>query len=1068
MRKVFLFMLMWAYISKALSAAYMNAMLTQIERQFSISTFIVGLINGSFEIGKPFVDCICELFWNETAQTYHDWCRMCGYGPRVFHNVITSFSHGQCVKEMKSLMWIYVLVGNIIRGMGETPIMPLGISYIEDFAKSENSPLYIGILEVGKIIGPIIGILLAPFCATLYVDIGSVNTDDLTITPTDTRWVGAWWIGFLFCAGLNFLTSIPFFFFPKTLPKEGLQDNVDGTENAREEKHTAKAKEEKRGFLKDFFLFMKSLFCNPIYMLCILTSVLQINGFVSIFTFKPKYLEHHYGRSTADAIFLIGLYTSLPVCIGCLISGFIMKKFKITLKKAAFIAFCLSMSECLLSLCNFMLSCDNIPIAGLTTSYEGIQQSFDMENKVLADCNTRCNCLTKAWDPVCGDNGLAYMSPCLAGCEKSVGTGINMVFQNCSCIRSSGNSSAVLGLCNKVPDCANNLQYFLIITAFCSFFYALALIPGYMVFLRSLKPEEKSLGVAVQAFCMRLFAGIPAPIYFGALIDRVCLHWGTQKCGAPGACRTYDVNSFSCNDSWISEVETPLSTQKNNMEEPEKKFAAHGVRCSAKIKMFLMALTLAYVSKSLSGTYMISMLIQIERQFGIPTSIVGLINGSFEIGLGGWDEESPNPSNRRGISPPGSGCRKPFVDYIRELFRNETAQTDHDWCWMCNYGPGLFHNITTSFPHGHDPRSCGLWASPTWAQHLSSSGYLNCDLRCVSTPWRPALSRRDEVWILVAQECVKEMKSLMWIYVLVGNIIRGIGETPIIPLGISYIEDFAKSENSPLYVGILETGKMIGPLIGLLLGSFCASIYVDTGSVNTDDLTITPTDTRWVGAWWIGFLVCAGANILTSIPFFFFPKTLPKEGLQDNGDGTENAREEKHREQAKEKNQGITKGKHGNFKLFGLDGSSPLETTNMIGNLTYPGLDFMKILNFFLFMKSLSRNPIYMLFILISVLQVNAFNTTFSFVPKFFEQQYGISIAETNFLMGLYTLPTICIGYLIAGFIMKKFKITVKKAAYLAFCVQKPLYMENNVLAACNTRCSCLRTHGIQCVETMA
>ena len=44
-------------------------------------------------------------------------------------------------------MWIYVLVGNLIRGIGETPIVPLGISYIEDFAKSENSPLYIGKFE---------------------------------------------------------------------------------------------------------------------------------------------------------------------------------------------------------------------------------------------------------------------------------------------------------------------------------------------------------------------------------------------------------------------------------------------------------------------------------------------------------------------------------------------------------------------------------------------------------------------------------------------------------------------------------------------------------------------------------------------------------------------------------------------------------------------------------------------------------------------------------------------------------------------------------------------------------
>lgn len=51
------------------------------------------------------------------------------------------------MKEIKSSMWIYVLVGNIIRGIGETPLLPLGVSYIEDFAKSENSPLYIGKFE---------------------------------------------------------------------------------------------------------------------------------------------------------------------------------------------------------------------------------------------------------------------------------------------------------------------------------------------------------------------------------------------------------------------------------------------------------------------------------------------------------------------------------------------------------------------------------------------------------------------------------------------------------------------------------------------------------------------------------------------------------------------------------------------------------------------------------------------------------------------------------------------------------------------------------------------------------
>ncbi|XP_049991225.1 solute carrier organic anion transporter family member 1A5-like isoform X3 [Alexandromys fortis] len=470
---------------------------------------------------------------------------------------------GDCEKEIKSLMWIYVMVGNLIRGIGETPIMPLGISYIEDFAKSENSPLYIGmaqkswmmllvesqkpgILEAGKIFGPLIGLLLASFCANIYVDAWFVNTDDLTITPTDTRWVGAWWVGFLICAGINVLTSIPFFFLPNTLPKEGLEDNADVTNSNNEEKHHGKAKKEKRGITKDFLPFMKSLFCNPLYVLFVLVSVLQVNSFTTTFVFLPKFLEQQYGKSTAEIVFLIGIYNLPPIVFGYLIGGFVMKKFKFTVKKAAYVAFCLSLTEWVLFFLNFLWTCDNFPVAGLTTSYEHerIQQPLYVENKILANCNTRCNCLTKMWDPVCGDNGIAYMSACLAGCEKSVGTGINMVFQNCGCIQSSENSSAVLGLCKRDPDCTIKLQYFFITVVIGSFIYALAAIPGYMVLLRCIKSEEKSLGVGLHAFFMRVFAGIPGPIYFGALIDRTCLHWGHQKCGKPGSCRMYDINTF--------------------------------------------------------------------------------------------------------------------------------------------------------------------------------------------------------------------------------------------------------------------------------------------------------------------------------------------------------------------------------------------------------------------------------------------------------------------------------------------------------------------------------------------
>lgn len=70
-------------------------------------------------------------------------------------------------------------------------------------------------------------------------------------------------------------------------------------------------------------------------------------------------------------LMFIGVYTLPPVFFGYLIGGFLMKKFKITVKKAAYLAFCLSLSEYLLYLCNFLITCDNAPVVGLTASNKG-------------------------------------------------------------------------------------------------------------------------------------------------------------------------------------------------------------------------------------------------------------------------------------------------------------------------------------------------------------------------------------------------------------------------------------------------------------------------------------------------------------------------------------------------------------------------------------------------------------------------------------------------------------------------------------------------------------------------
>lgn len=71
-------------------------------------------------------------------------------------------------------------------------------------------------------------------------------------------------------------------------------------------------------------------------------------------------------------------------------------------------------------------------------------------------------------------------------------------------------------------------------------------------------------------------------------------------------------------DSWIVDNNPDSSTVKNS--------------CHPNLKMFLAALSFAYFAKALSGSYMKSTITQLERRFDIPSYLIGIIDGSFEIG----------------------------------------------------------------------------------------------------------------------------------------------------------------------------------------------------------------------------------------------------------------------------------------------------------------------------------------------------------------------------------------------------------------------------------------------------
>uniref|UniRef100_A0A8C8SSA0 Solute carrier organic anion transporter family member n=1 Tax=Pelusios castaneus TaxID=367368 RepID=A0A8C8SSA0_9SAUR len=593
--KVFLAALSFSYLCKTLSGTIMKSSIIQIERRFDIPSSVSGLIDGSFEMGNLLVLAFVSYFgakfhrpkiialgciimstgsiltamphffmgyykYETAAHAALSVNSTSSISPCSVDQNITGVSEtllGQpntdCVKEASSNMWIYVLLGNLLRGVGETPITPLGISYLDDFAKEDDAPLYIAFLHTIAMIGPIIGYLLGSLCASLYVDIGFVDLGSITITPKDSRWVGAWWLGFIISGIANLIAAIPFCFLPKSLKKQENENDKTSSDLSKIKGDQSKQQVFENHppvkwsvALKDFCTSLKRVLSNQMYLTFQCCSLLQFSSFVGFLTYKPKYLEQQYGQSVSKSNFITGL-TSLPaVSIGIFLGGLIMRKYKLGIIEATKYGFGMSLISFLISTSSFFIGCENHEVAGLTLSYDGKPVAHH-ESALFSVCNSDCKCAVNQWDPVCGGNGITYLSPCLAGCKTSEGYGKNTVYHNCSCIEvtgsQSGNTSAILGQCPKGDACSRKFIYYTVIQVVSAFCYALGSTPLFMVMFRCVHPELKSLAVGLHMLVLRVLAGIPAPVYFGALIDRTCLKWGSRSCGQRGACRIYDVTT---------------------------------------------------------------------------------------------------------------------------------------------------------------------------------------------------------------------------------------------------------------------------------------------------------------------------------------------------------------------------------------------------------------------------------------------------------------------------------------------------------------------------------------------
>jgi len=471
----------------------------------------------------------------------------------------------------------------------------------------------------------------------------------------------------------------------------------------------------------------------------------------------------------------------------------------------------------------------------------------------------------------------------------------------------------------------------------------------------------------------------------------------------------------------------------------------------ASIKVFVLLLSmLVTLQQALSSGYLNSVITTIEKRYEIPSSISGLIASVYEIGNVGTVIFVSYLGSRRHI-PIWIGTGVIMMGVGSIIFSLPHFLSD-------SYSSTFPNNIT-------DENICKIsYNKPQQSVldqlQLREFNILDTDnVKGLSSP--PIVPINNQ--FNREDNCIKEASksSAFPIFIfMIAQLFLGCGGSPLLTLGTTYIDDHVKRDAASMYIGFMYSMVAFGPVLGFLLGAFLLRHYVDTFSVDLDNLEIDSSSRHWVGMWWGGFLICGILMLLISIPFFAFPKVLKREKRKVYLDEKYKKEEEKNKKRPK-----------------AVEKETPATDTSE---------DYGKDL------KDLPRciwklitNWIYLVTCMGACMELVIVSGFIVFLPKYLETQFALSKSEASMLTGGTAIPGACIGIFLGGYILKRLQLKPRGAVqlvlffnFLCLCCYGMLfffgcnniemagatspYSKNsseqfqvNLTASCNLGCSC-------------
>ncbi|UYV61535.1 SLCO5A1 [Cordylochernes scorpioides] len=448
----------------------------------------------------------------------------------------------------------------------------------------------------------------------------------------------------------------------------------------------------------------------------------------------------------------------------------------------------------------------------------------------------------------------------------------------------------------------------------------------------------------------------------------------------------------------------------------------------ANIQAFVfLSCVLVTLQQALSSGYFNSVITTIEKRFDIPSRVSGGIASTFELGnlltiifvsYLGTHRHIPIWIGK-GIIVMGVGSMVFALPYLIDTVytrlggdhRNSSLRhyLDENTCYV----PPIPAAGELQFPSRHTGK---ISISISWLveRHILN-GTGTCDRHFMNSPALEA-----------DPTACNEGTSSNVLYILLfmlAQVLIGCGGSPIFTLGTTYIDDHVKKDSSSMYIGCIYSMVAFGLVCGFLLGGYLLSIHEDAMFQSIPHMTgIYPGHPRWVGAWWLGFVIFGILLLLVSIPYFAFPKYLRHdrekvlwEEKRDYGGGTTSTAVCRHTHQRSASEDYHHHNHHHH-------GSSSIDQAKK--QIQY-GKDIKDIP---LSMWRLLTNPIYMLTCLGSALELSIVSGFVIFLPKYLETQFSIGKSQANIFTGGIAIPGACIGIFMGGYLLKKFQLTPKGA----------------------------------------